>query len=119
MYNPNEIETIVTIQYRTPDGVVHETLAEALEHTPIYHPVYRMFASNKDDGVFETKDVEQAAFVYCPDNRSVANFANDCQSEGYTIDGIDGKGWYIWNSDNYAWALMPEGVISLFKELLA
>lgn len=119
MYNPNEIETIVTVQYRTSDGVVHDTLVEALEHTPIGCPKYKMWAANKIDGVFETEDVEQASFIYCPDNRSVDDFINDCQSEGNTVDGIDSKGLYTWDSNNYVWVLMPEGAISLFENLLS
>ena len=119
MYNPNEIETIVTVQYRTSDGVVHDTLVEALEHTPIGCPTYKMLAANEDRGVFETEDIDLAAFVYCPDNRSAEDFTNDCQSEGCTVDGIDGKGLYTWDSNSYTWVLMPEGVISLFKDLLA
>lgn len=118
MYNPNEIETIVTVQYRTPDGVVHDTLAEALGHTAIYHPVYRMFASNKLEGVFETKGIDEAEFVYCPNNHSANNFINDCQSKGCIVDGIDGEGWYTWDSNNYTWVLMPEGTTSLFENLL-
>ena len=56
MYNPSEIETVVTVQYRTPDGVVHDTLAEALEHTPSPpEPEYEMWASNKREGVLIRK----------------------------------------------------------------
>lgn len=119
MYNPNEIETIVTVQYRTSDGVVHDTLVEALEHTPIGCPTYKVLSANEDRGVFETEDIDLAAFVYCPDNRSVEDFINDCQSEGYTVDGIDGKGLYTWDSNNCAWVLMPEGAITLFETFLS
>lgn len=118
MYNPNEIETIVTVQYRTPDGVVHETLAEALEHTPVYRPKYKLWAANKFEGVFETDDIEQAGFIHCPDNRAAEDFVNDCEGKGYTVDGIDGEGWYVWDEDNYAWVRMPEGTISLFENFL-
>ena len=118
MYNPNEIETIVTVQYRTPDGVVHGTLAEALEHTPAYHPEYKMWAANKLEGVFETEDIEQAVFVYCPNSRSAENFANDSHTQGCIVNGIDKPGWYTWDSNNYTWALMPEGTISLFENFL-
>lgn len=118
MYNPNEIETVVTVQYRTPDGVVHETLAEALEHTPIYRPKYKLWAANKLEGVFETDDIEQAGFICCPDNCAAEDFANDCEDKGYTVDGIDGEGWYVWDEDNYAWVRMPEGTISLFENFL-
>lgn len=118
MYNPSEIETIVTVQYRTPDGVIHDTLAEALEHTPVYHPEYKLWAANKLEGVFETEDIEQAGFVFCPDNRSADDFISDCESKGYTVDGIDGEGWYTWDSNNYTWVLMPEGTISLFENFL-
>lgn len=118
MYNPNEIETIVTIQYRTPDGVLHETLAEALEHTPVYNPEYKLWAANKLNGVFETEDIEQAGFVYCPSNRVADDFVNDCEAEGYTVDGIDGEGWHVWDGDTYAWVRMPEGTISLFENFL-
>lgn len=119
MYNPNEIETIVTVQYRTPDGVVHDTLAEALEHISICHPTYKVLAANEDRGVFETEDIDLAAFVYCPDNRSVDDFINDCQSKGNTVEGIDGEGWYTWDWNNCTWVLMPEGTISLFKNFLS
>lgn len=119
MYNPNEIETVVTVQYRTPDGVVHETLAEALEHTPVYRPKYKLWAVNGDEGVFETEDINLAAFLYCPDTRSVDDFINDSQSEGCTVDGIDGKGLYTWDLNSYAWVLMPEGTISLFENFLS
>lgn len=118
MYNPNEIETIVTVQYRTPDGVLHETLAEALEHISVYRPEYKLWAANKLEGVFETEDIEQAEFIYCPNNHSAEGFINDCESMGCTVDGIDGEGWYTWDSNNYAWVLMPEGTISLFENLL-
>ena len=118
MYNPNEIETVVTVQYRTPDGVVHDTLAEALEHTPVCNPEYKMWACNKLEGVLKTDDINQAEFVYCPNARSVEDFINDCLSEEVTVDGIDGEGWYTWDSNNYAWVLMPEGTISLFENFL-
>lgn len=118
MYNPNEIETIVTVQYRTPDGVIHDTIAEALEHTPLGCSEYKMWAANKIDGVFETEDIEQAGFVYCPDSRAAEDFINDSQSGDFTVDGIDGAGWYTWDSINYIWVLMPEGTISLFKNFL-
>ena len=118
MYNPSEIETIVTIQFRTPDGVVHETLAEALEHTPVYRPEYKLWAANKLEGIFETDDIEQAGFVYCPNARSADDFVNDCLSEGNTVDGIDGEGLYVWNWNNGGWVLMPEGTISLFENLV-
>lgn len=118
MYNPNEIKTIVTVQYCTPDGVLHDTLVEALEHTSVYNPEYKMWAANKLKGVFETEDIEQAEFVYCPNARSAENFINDCQSEDITVDGIDSEGWYAWDSNNYTWVLMPEGTISLFENLL-
>ena len=118
MYNPKEIETVVTVQYRTPDGVVHDTLEEALGHTPVYRPEYKLWAANEFEGVFETDDIEQAGFVYCPNARSADDFINDCQSEGNTVDGIDGEGWYTWDSYHYTWVLMPEGTISLFKNFL-
>ena len=116
MYNPSEIETIVTVQYHTPDGVVHDTLAEALEHAPVYHPKYKLWAANRLEGVFETADIEQAGFIYCPDNCAAEDFVNDC--EGYGVDGIDGEGWYVWDEDKYAWVCMPEGTISLFENFL-
>lgn len=119
MYNPNEIETIITIQYRTPDGVVYDTLAEALEHAPVYRPEYKMWVANKLDGVFETEDIEQAEFIYCPNKRAVDDFISDCQSEGNTTEGIDGEGLYVWNWNNCAWVLMPEGTISLFENFLS
>lgn len=118
MYNPSEIETIVTVQYRTPDGVVHDSLVEALGYAPVYRPEYKMWASDKDRGVFETEDIEQAAFIYCPNNRSADDFINDCQAEGYAFEGIDGEGWYTWDSNSYTWVLMPEGTISLFENFL-
>lgn len=115
MYKVEDIKIIPYVRFQTPDGALHETLEEALEHTPAYRPEYKMWAANKLDGVFETEDIEQAGFVYCPNARSADDFVDDCQSEGYTVDGIDGEGWYTWDSYHCAWVLMPEGTISLFE----
>ena len=118
MYNPNEIETVVTVQYRTPDGVVHDTLAEALEHTSVYRPKYKLWAVNEFKRVFETEDIESAGFVYCPDDCAEEDFVSDCESKGCTVDGIDGEGLYVWDEDNYVWVRMPGGTISLFENFL-
>lgn len=115
MYNPEEIEIITTVQFRTPDGEIHNTLIEALNHSPAYKPGYKMWAANKLEGVFETDDIDQAGFVYLPNVRSMEDFINDSQAAGYTVDGIEGEGWYTWDSNNYTWVLMPDGTISLFE----
>lgn len=66
MYNPNEIETVVTVQYRTPDGVVHETLTEALEHTPVYRPKYKLWAANKLEGVLRRMTLSRPGLSAVP-----------------------------------------------------
>lgn len=118
MYNPDEIKTIVTVQYCTPDGVLHETIAEALRHTPSPpEPEYEMWASNKRDGIFDTEDIDQAAIVFLPHAHAVEDFINDSQTRGCIDDGIDGPGWYTWDADNCAWVLAPVGTDSLFEKL--
>lgn len=118
MYKVEDIKIIPYVRFQTPDGALHDTMDKALEHTPVYCPKYKLWAANKLEGVFETDDIEQAGFIYCPDNCAAEDFINDSQAEGYTVDGIDGEGWYVWDEDNYAWVRMPEGTISLFENFL-
>lgn len=47
MYKVEDIKIIPYVRFQTPDGVVHETLAEALEHTLVYRPKYKLWATNK------------------------------------------------------------------------
>jgi hypothetical protein len=117
MYNPNEIETIVTVQYRTPDGVVHDTLAEALSYTPPRPIAYKAWKSDPDSGIVPA-NLESCTFLFLPDANAAQEFEEDMNACDYTLEGIEGAGWYAWNNTLLEWESMSEDMRTVLEYLL-
>lgn len=117
MYNPNEIETIVTVQYRTPDGEIYNTIAEALGYRQLTKPGYTAWKEDPEKGIAPTDDLESCAFVHLPDEKALDDFLAEMEVIGCTTDGITETGWYEWYSECWEWRPLSSAVEEIFKIL--
>lgn len=115
-YRPEDIEVITTVRFATPDGEIHNTLAEALAHTPPRPVTYKMWKSDKNDGIVPA-DIDSCAFLFLPDMDSVRDFEKDSRECGCCVDGIEEPGWYTWNSNLFEWESMIEDVRIILEYL--
>lgn len=115
-YRPEDIEVITTVRFATPDGEIHNTLAEALAHTPPRPITYKMWKSDREDGIVPA-DLESCAFLFLPDMDSVQDFERDMRECDYCLDGIEEPGWYTWNSCLFEWESMSEDVRIILEYL--
>lgn len=114
-YRPEDIETITTVRFATPDGKIHDTLAEALAHTPPRPATYKMWKSDKDNGIVPVTDFESCIFLFLPDAESVLDFERGMREHDYCLDGIEESGWYTWNACLFEWELMSDDVRTLLE----
>lgn len=117
MYNPNEIETIVTVQYRTPDGKIYGTIAEAMGYCQPASPSYTAWKEDPEKGIAPADDLESCAFVHLPNEKALDVFLAEMEENGYTTDGITETGWYEWYSECWEWRPLSHAVEEIFKIL--
>lgn len=116
-YRPEDIEVITTVRFATPDGEVHDTLAEALAHTPPRLTAYKAWKSDPDNGIVPA-NLESCTFLFLPDANAVQEFEEDMNACDYTLEGIDGTGWYAWNTTLVEWEPMSEDMRTVLEYLL-
>lgn len=115
-YRPEDIEVITTVRFATPDGEIHNTLAEALAHTPPHPTTYKMWESDKDSGIVPA-DPDSCTFIFLPDMDSMQDFKRDMFEIGNCVDGIEDPGWYTWSSDIFVWEPMSAAVRIILEYL--
>jgi hypothetical protein len=107
MINPNDI--VLVTKFRTPDGVEHDTIEAALNHT--IEPSYRIWAG---ESLTESTDIRSAKIVHLPTAEAVEAFSRDSDSALCLTDGIHGPGWYLWESAVFSYILLPDGIKDIF-----
>lgn len=115
-YRPEDIEVITAVRFATPDGEIHDTLAEALAHTPPRPTSYKMWKSDKDNGIIPA-DSDSCAFLLLPDMDSVQDFEKDMRELDYCTDGIEEPGWYFWNAVLFEWESLSDDMRIILEYL--
>jgi hypothetical protein len=124
MTNPKDI--VIVTRFKTPDGVEHSTLTEALNHTstpvststpmPYIEPdSYRMWEKNCEKRLVETDRIGTCLIVYLPNQSGVRAFLRDSKKYGYITEGIDIPGWYQWDECLFAYVPIPMEYLPLIS----
>ena len=116
-YRPEEIEVITTVHFATPDGEIHDTLADALAHPIPRSVTYKMWKADDDEGIVPITDFGKCAFLFLPDAESVLDFETGMRECDYSLDGIEGPGWYFWSDDLFIWEPMSANVRTILEYL--
>ena len=115
-YRPEDIEVITTVRFATPDGEVHDTLAEALAHTPPRRVTYKMWKPDREIGIVPA-GLDSCVFLFLSDMDSVQDFERDMHKEDFCVDGIEEPGWYTWSHTLFKWEVMSDDVRILLEYL--
>lgn len=102
MINPNNI--VLVTKFKTPDGVEHDTIEAALNHT--IEPSYRIW-----NGLLrESTDICGAKVVHLPTVEAVEAFLKDSEFINCCTEGIHEPGWYLWDGNLFSYILLPDGI---------
>lgn len=116
-YRPEDIEVITTVRFATPDGEIHDTLAAALAHSIPRSVTYKMWRADGGEGIVPVTDFESCVFLFLPDAKSVLDFEDGMRECDYTLEGIEGPGWYFWNEDLLEWEVMRRDIQTILEYL--
>jgi hypothetical protein len=103
MINPNDI--VLVTKFKTPDGVEHDTIEAALNHT--IKPSYRIWAG---EPLNEGADIYSTKVVHLPTDEAVEAFLRDSNSIGCCTEGIRESGWYLWDGNLFGYSRLPDGI---------
>lgn len=106
MINPNDI--VLVTKFKTPDGIEHDTIEAALNHT--IKPSYHIW----DELLTESTDIYGAKVVHLPTAEAVEAFLRDSESIGCCTEGIHEPGWYLWDGNLFSYILLPDGIKDIF-----
>lgn len=107
MINPNDI--VLVTKFKTPDGIEHDTIEAALNHT--IKPSYRIW---EDEPLRESTNILGASIVHLPTTEAVDAFLRDSDSINCCAEGIHEPGWYLWDDDLFCYILLPNGIKDIF-----
>lgn len=109
MYNIKDIKIIPYVRFQTPDGVLHDTMKEALAHRPPHCKPgqYAMWCCSEGE-YSPTNERFEAVLVFIFDNKAAADFEEDCDFYGSSSDGVSGPGWYAWDHPEKTWMCIPD-----------
>lgn len=103
MINPNDI--VLVTKFKTPDGIEHDTIEAALNHT--VEPSYRIW---EGESLAEGSDIYRAKVVHLPTVEAVEAFSRDSGSAFCCTKGIYGPGWYLWDGELFGYSRLPDGI---------
>lgn len=120
-YGPENIEVV----FRTPDGVVHDSISEALSHLNLILTApasdYEIYNQDPDKGLVKTNDLETCHFVFLPDLEAKEKFFADMEEASYCADGVapdeEEPSWYEWRSDLWEWVRVSNAIAKLLNSL--
>lgn len=107
MVNPNDI--VLVTKFKTPDGIEHDTIEAALNHT--IKPSYRIW---ENETLKESTIIRDAKVVHLPTAEAVEAFLRDSESDHCCTDGIRKPGWYLWDGGSFSYVLLPDGIKDIF-----
>ena len=109
MYQVKDIKIIPYVRFQTPDGVLHNTMEEALAHRPPHCKPgqYAMWCFSEEK-YKHTDLLNEAVLVFISDDNAVVEFERSCGWEEVNTDGVTGPGWYAWDPSECIWWGIPD-----------
>lgn len=106
MINPNGI--VAVTKFRTPDGIEHDTIEAALNHT--IKSSYYIW----NELLRKSTDICGAKVVHLPTAEAVEAFLKDSEFINCCTKGIYEPGWYLWDGNLFSYVLLPDGIKDIF-----
>lgn len=106
MINPNDI--VLVTKFKTPDGVEHDTIEAALNHT--IKPSYHIW----NESLKESTSICGAKVIHLPTAEAKEAYLRDSNSINCCTDGIREPGWYLWDSKLFSYVFLPDGIKDIF-----